>query len=134
MGLDDGVDEAEREWVLLHLHRVELVEAELGDAHDTDGELAAEVSLFRLKVDDFVNLLGRENVIPDRNVIDEDALQFVSLGAKNFVFLESFQVIDGQVAYHILAVLALARSGLLRLLKREFGHGLNRLLGRGLRV
>jgi len=63
LGLDDRVDEREREGVLFHLHGVEVVEGELGDARNADDKLAAEVGLLRLEVDRLVDLLRTEDVV-----------------------------------------------------------------------
>jgi len=58
LGLDDAVDEAEGEGVLFHFHGVEVVESELGNALNPDGKLAAEVGLFRFKIDFFIHKRG----------------------------------------------------------------------------
>ena len=87
--------------------------------------------MLSFKVNLFVNLGGRKNVVTDGNVVDENALELVSLGAKNFILLESFQIVHGQVADHILA---LARLRLLGFFERELGHSLDGLLGGGLWV
>jgi len=49
--------------VLFHLHGVEVVEGELGDARNADDKLAAEVGLLRLEVDRLVDLLRTEDVV-----------------------------------------------------------------------
>lgn len=58
LSLDDGVNEAEREGVLLHLHSVQVVESELGNALNYDGEVTAEEGLRSFKIDLLI-LLGR---------------------------------------------------------------------------
>lgn len=55
LGLDDAVDEAEREGVLLHFHGVQVVESELGNALNSDGKLPTEICLLRFKVDFFID-------------------------------------------------------------------------------
>ena len=50
--------------------------------------------MFNFKVNFFVNLGGRKNVVTDGNVVDEDALKFVCLSAKNFIFLECLQIVN----------------------------------------
>ncbi len=54
--------------------------------------------MLRFEVNFFVYLGSRENVVSDRNVVNEDALELVCLGAKNLVFLECFQIVNGEVA------------------------------------
>ena len=83
--------------MLFHFHRVQVVQAKLRDTIDTNGEFSAKVSLFSFEVDFFIDLRSRENVVTDGNVVNEDALQFVCLGAKNFIFLECLQIVDGEV-------------------------------------
>ena len=115
--------------MLFHLHGVEVVESELGDTGDANGELTAEISLLGLEVDCFINLLSRENIVADRNVVDKDTFQFVRLRAQNFVLLEGLEVIHGEVADNWLV--AVAMGGLFSLLESELGHGGDGLLGRG---
>ncbi len=75
--------------MLLHFHSVEVVKRELRDSGDSDGEFAAEVGLLGFKVNGFVDLLGGEDVVADRNVVDKDTFQFIRLSAQNFIFLKS---------------------------------------------
>lgn len=51
--------------------------------------MTAEERLTRLKIDLLVDLSCREDVISDRNILHEDALQFCSVGSKDLVLLES---------------------------------------------
>lgn len=72
LSLDDGVDETECEWVLLHFHGVEIVKGKFAHALNADDEFAAEVGLLRLKVDLLVDEGGREDVVTHTDVINED--------------------------------------------------------------
>lgn len=87
--LNDRVDETQSEWVLLHLHRVQVVEGELGNALDDDGEVATEERFRRFKIDLLVNLRGREDIVADGDVLHEDRLQFGGVGTQNLILLES---------------------------------------------
>jgi hypothetical protein len=55
LGLDDAVDEAEGEGVLLHFHGVQVVESELGNALNPDGKLPTEICLLCFKIDFFID-------------------------------------------------------------------------------
>lgn len=61
--LNDGIYEGQREWMLFHLHGVQVVQGELRHARNANDELAAEVGLLSLKVNRLVDLLGTEDVI-----------------------------------------------------------------------
>ena len=103
--------------MLLHLHGVEVVERELGDPLNADGELASEVCLLRLEVDLLFHEGSGENVVTDGNVVDKDTFEFGSLGAQNFIFLERFQILDCKIADY-----RAPWEGFLRLFEGELGH------------
>lgn len=84
------------------------------------------------KVDYLVNLLGREDVIAHGDVVYKDTFEFVGLRAQNFVLLEGFEVVYGEVADNWL--LTVAVGGFLGLLEGELCHGGDSFLGRGLGV
>ncbi len=104
--------------MLLHFHRVQVIEAELRDSINSDGELAAKIRLFCLKVDFFIDLRSRENVVSDGNVVDKNALELVCLGSKNFIFLECLQVVNSEITND---GTAFCLRRLFGLLYREFG-------------
>lgn len=58
--------------MLLHFHSVEVVKRELRDSGYPDGEFAAKVGLLGFEINGFVDLLGGEDVVADRNVVDKD--------------------------------------------------------------
>ena len=58
LSLDDGVDEVQGEGVLLHTHRIQIVQGKFTDALDQDGELTAEEESLRLEVNLLVHLRG----------------------------------------------------------------------------
>ena len=75
--------------MLFHLHGVQVIEGELGDALDDDGEMTAEERFRRFKVNLLVDLRGREDVISDGDVLHENGLQFGGVGAQDLILLES---------------------------------------------
>ena len=86
--------------MLLHAHLVEVVELELADALNQDGELAAEEEILRLEIELFIEAGCGENVVADADVIDEDFLQRGGLVfvAEDFVLLERLEVVNVEVA------------------------------------
>lgn len=73
--LDDRVDEIKSEGVVFHLHGVQVVEGKLRDSLNRNGEFTAEVSLLGFEVNTFVDGRGREDVVADADIVDEDTLQ-----------------------------------------------------------
>lgn len=55
LGLNDTIDEAEGEGVLLHFHGVKVVESKLGNALNPDRKLPTEICLLRFKIDFFID-------------------------------------------------------------------------------
>jgi len=82
--------------------------------------------------------LCTEDVVSDRDVVDKDALQFVSLSTEDFVLLKSFKVVNCKIADNwFRTALRLNRHNLLvlALLKAKFSHSfLSFLLRVGLRL
>lgn len=98
--LDDGVDEVEGEGVLLHAHLIEVIEHEFANALNQDSEFTAKERILSLEIDLVIVASGREDVVSDADVVDENLLKHGSLVlvAKNLVLLESLKVIDVKVA------------------------------------
>lgn len=86
-----------------------------------------------LKVDLLINLLCREDVVSNGDVVYKNRLELVSLSAKNLVFLKSLKVINGQVSDNRFGSLI---GGVLRLalFNRELCNLLSDLLHRCFRV
>ena len=85
--------------MVLHLHLVELIKGEFGDALDQDREFATEKVCLGLEIDLFLNWGSRENIISDANVVEEDALELLRLGwrSKDLVLLEGLQIVHVKV-------------------------------------
>ena len=96
--------------MLFHAHGIEVIESEFTNALNQDGELAAEEERLRLEVDLFVHGCGREDVVANTDVVDENTLQLGGLGgrAQYLIFLESFQIVHIEIADH----LVISRLGL----------------------
>lgn len=81
-----------------------------------------------------------EDVVSDRDVVDKDAFQFVSLSTEDFVLLKSFKVVNCKIADNwFRTALRLNRHNLLvlALLKAKFSHSflsLNLRVGLRLRL
>ena len=58
LSLDDRVDEVQGEGVLLHAHRIQIVQGKFTDTLDQDGEFTAEEESLRLEVNLLVHLRG----------------------------------------------------------------------------
>ncbi len=86
--------------MLLHPHRIEVIEGKFTNALNQDGELAAKEEGLRLEVDLLVNRGRGEDVVTDAHVVDENALQLGGLGRRSqyLIFLESFQIVDIEIA------------------------------------
>lgn len=86
--------------MVLHAHRVEVVQGEFADALNQDGELAAKKGLLGLEVDLLVDGRGGEDVVTDTDVVDEDALKLGGLGwgTENFIFLERLKIVHIEIA------------------------------------
>jgi hypothetical protein len=97
LSLDDGVDETESEGVLLHFHGVQVIESELRNALNYDGEVATEKGFRGFKIDLLILLCCGEDIVSNRNVLHEDGLQLGGMGSQNFIFLESFKRIGAKV-------------------------------------
>lgn len=97
LSFDNRVNEAKSERVLLHFHRVQVIETELWDSINSYGKLTTEIRLFCFEVNFFINLRSRKNVVSDGNVVDKNALELVCLGSENFIFLECLQVVNCEI-------------------------------------
>ena len=77
-------------------------------------------------------MLGREDVVADGDVVDKDTFEFIGLRAQNFILLEGFEVVNGEVTDDWL--LTMAVGGLLGLFEGELCHSGDGFLCRGLGV
>jgi len=77
--------------MILHLHRVKVVEEELRDALDNDGVEPVEKRLGGLNSRLTLNVIGREQVVTNEHVSGKDALKLLFLGVHDPELLEGLQ-------------------------------------------
>ena len=94
LSFDDWVDEVQGKGVIFHLHWVEIIESELRNTFNGDREFSAKIWLLSFKINLLVKGCCGENVIADANIVNEDALEFGRVCSKDFILLESFQMVS----------------------------------------
>ena len=78
--------------MILHLHRVKIVEEKLRDALDNDGVVPIEEGLDRVDGGQPLNVIGREQIVTNEDVPREDELQLLFLGVHDPEFLERLEL------------------------------------------
>lgn len=85
--------------MVLHLHLVKLVKGKFWNTLDQDCEFATKEGCLGLEVDFFFNRGSGENIVSDTDVVEKDALEFLSLGgcSEDLIFLKGLQIVHVKV-------------------------------------
>ena len=115
--------------MFFHFHSVKIVKCKLWNASNSNCKCSSKISLFCLKINRFINLLGWKNVVSDRNVVHKYAFEFICLCTQNFVFLERFKVVDREISHYWFCTVSWDRF--FCLFKSKFSHCGDCFLSRG---
>jgi hypothetical protein len=74
--------------MVFHLHRVEIVEKEIGYTLNNDGVEAIEERFLRVDSGLSLKVIGREQVVSNENVLGENSLKLVLVGIHDPKLLE----------------------------------------------
>ena len=88
---DDGVNEAQGNWMILHFRVVEIVQKEGRYFVDDNSIIPTEERCGSLNGDSLLDLTRGEEIDTNKHELQENLLQLLSVGVDDLVFLECFQ-------------------------------------------